>query len=166
MLLLTKSGSLPIDLINADSTQKAVKAAQINKFIQQVQVSQLTIQEDSRLWTYPLGIFLILGGLLCIIYIAINGTIICILDKRLNKVSIERQGLFNKEVEEAKISEIIGLDINTFTVEDSSSYNIIFRLESDNNLYLAAGPMFTAKSAEKTYGAIANFLNLENSNLI
>ncbi|WP_143845416.1 hypothetical protein [Nostoc sp. T09] len=165
LLLLTKSGSFSIDLINADSTQKKRLAAQITTIIQGSQVSQLSIHEDSRLWTYPLGLFLILSGFVCIIYIAINGTIICILDKKLNKVTIERQGVFSKDVMEAKLSEIVGLDIDTFTVDSSSSYNIVFRLDSENDIYLANGPMFTAQSADQTFEAIANFLNLEDSNL-
>ncbi|OUL28389.1 hypothetical protein BV378_07440 [Nostoc sp. RF31YmG] len=165
LVLLTKSGSFPIDLINADSTKKKRLAVQITTIIQESQVSQSTIHEDSRLWTYPLGIFLILGGSVCMIYITINRTIICILDKKLNKLTIERQGLFSKDIVEAKLSEIVGLDINAFTVDSSSSYNIIFRLDSENDIYLASGPMFTAKSADRTFEAIANFLNLENTNL-
>ncbi len=164
LVLLTKSGSIPINLVNADSRQKEAKAKQINAILQNSQVSQLTIHEDSRLWTYPLGIFLIIVGSICIIYLLINRKITCILDKKLNRITIERQGLFDKEIIETKLSKIVGLDIDAFTVENSSSYNIAFTMDNEDKIYLATGPMFTAKSAEKALNVIANFLNIEPSN--
>ncbi|WP_255515534.1 hypothetical protein [aff. Roholtiella sp. LEGE 12411] len=36
-----------------------------------------------------------------------------------------------------------------------------FNLLSDNDTYLAASPMLTAKNAEKTLNAIASFLKLD-----
>jgi hypothetical protein len=166
LILLMSDASVPIDLINADSTQKESKAAQINAFIKNSQEPKLTIYEDTRFWTYPLGLFLIASGAVCIIYLLMNNTIICILDKTLDKATIERKGWLGKEVFEAKLSEISGLNIDAVaidavTVTSSTSYNIVFNLVSHKNIYLAAGPMFTAKSAEQTIEAIANFLNLK-----
>ncbi|MBE9003335.1 hypothetical protein IQ274_35570 [Nostoc sp. LEGE 12447] len=164
LVLVTSNGSIPIDLVNADSTQKESKAAQINAYLKNSREAKLTIHEDSRLWTYPLGLFLIASGAVCIIYMLMNGTIICIFDKTLDKATIKREGWFGKEVVEAKLSEISGLNmdavaIDTVTGTSSTSYNIVLNLVSDKNIYLAAGPMFTAKSAEQTLNAIASFLN-------
>lgn len=166
LVLLTSDGSIPIDLVNADSTQKESKARQINAFLKNTREPKLTIHEDSRLWTYPLGLFLIASGAVCIIYMLMNNIIICIFDKTLDKATIKREGWFSKEVVEAKLSEISGLNmdavaINTVTGTSSSSYNIVLNLVSDKNIYLAAGPMFTAKSAEQTLDAIATFLKLD-----
>ncbi|WP_392479358.1 hypothetical protein [Nostoc sp. C110] len=164
LVLVTSNGSIPIDLVNANSTQKESKAAQINAYLKNSREAKLAIHEDSRLWTYPLGLFLIASGAVCIIYMLMNGTIICIFDKTLDKATIKREGWFGKEVVEAKLSEISGLNmdavaIDTVTGTSSTSYNIVLNLVSDKNIYLAAGPMFTAKSAEQTLNAIANFLN-------
>ncbi|MBD2203216.1 hypothetical protein H6G33_05535 [Calothrix sp. FACHB-1219] len=41
-------------------------------------------------------------------------------------------------------------------------YLILFKIQTGFLFYLATVPMFTAKSAEQTVNAIANFLNLEN----
>ncbi|MEH2186907.1 MAG: hypothetical protein V7K64_12165 [Nostoc sp.] len=167
LVLVTRDGSIPIDLVNADSTQKESKAAQINAFLKKnSREAKLTIHEDSRLWTYPLGLFLIASGAVCIIYMLMNNIIICILDKTLDKATIKREGWFGKEVVEAKLSEISGLNIDavaidTVTGTSSTSYNIVLNLVSDKNIYLAAGPMFTAKSAEQTLDAIASFLKLD-----
>ncbi|NEU80935.1 hypothetical protein [Nostoc sp. UIC 10630] len=164
LVLVTSNGSIPIDLVNANSTQKESKAAQINAYLKNSREAKLAIHEDSRLWTYPLGLFLIASGAVCIIYMLMNGTIICIFDKTLDKATIKREGWFGKEVVEAKLSEISGLNmdavaIDTVTGTSSTSYNIVLNLVSDKNIYLAAGPMFTAKSAEQTLNAIASFLN-------
>ncbi|MEH2177376.1 hypothetical protein [Nostoc sp.] len=164
LVLVTRDGSIPIDLVNADSTQKESKAAQINAFLKNSREAKLTIHEDSCLWTYPLGLFLIASGAVCIIYMLMNNIIVCIFDKTLDKATIKREGWFGKEVIEAKLSEISGLNIDavaidTVTGTNSTSYNIVLNLVSDKNIYLAAGPMFTAKSAEQTIDAIASFLN-------
>lgn len=166
LLLLTRDGSISIDLVNANSTQKKSKAAQINAFLKNSQKAKLTIYEDSRLWTYPLGLFLIASGAVCIIYMLMNNIIICIFDKTLDKATIKREGWFSKKVVEAKLSEISGLNmdavaIDTVTGTNSTSYNIVLNSVSDKNIYLAAGPMFTAKSAEQTVDAIATFLKLD-----
>ncbi|MGF1934593.1 MAG: hypothetical protein RM347_009350 [Nostoc sp. ChiQUE02] len=166
LVLLTSDGSIPIDLVNADSIQKESKAAQINAFLKNSREPKLTIHEDSRFWTYPLGFFLIASGAVCIIYMLMNNIIICIFDKISGKATIKREGWFGKEVVEAKLSEISGLNIDavtidTVTVTSSTSYNIVLNLVSDKNIYLAAGPMFTAKSAEQTVDAIATFLKLD-----
>ncbi|WP_104906079.1 hypothetical protein [Nostoc sp. 'Lobaria pulmonaria (5183) cyanobiont'] len=78
-----------------------------------------------------------------------NNIIICIFDKTLDKATIERKGWLGQKVIEAKLSEISGLNmdavaIDTVTGTSSSSYNIVLNLVSDKNIYLAAGPMFTA----------------------
>ncbi|MBN3884302.1 MAG: hypothetical protein HWQ44_15385 [Nostoc sp. JL34] len=166
LVLLTNDGSVPIDLVNADSTHKESKARQINAFLKNSREPKLIIHEDSRLWTYPLGLFLIASGAVCIIYMLMNGIIICIFDKTLDKATIERKGWLGKEVVEAKLSEISGLNIDavaidTVTGTSSTSYNIVLNLVSDKNIYLAAGPMFTAESAEQTLDAIASFLKLD-----
>lgn len=160
LVLLTKSGAVIIDLVNADSTQKEAKAAEINRIIQNNQAGKVTIKEDSRLWTYPLGLLLIGSGAICIIYALINGKIICVLDKHLNQITIERQGFFGKGIEAAKLSDIVEINVDAFTVDSASSYNVVLYLAAENKLYLANGHMFTAKSAEQTVNAIANFLNL------
>lgn len=166
LVLLTSDGSVAIDLVNADSTHKESMAAQINAFLKNSREPKLTIHEDSRLWTYPLGLFLIASGAVCIIYMLMNGTIICIFDKTLDKATIERKGWLEQELIEAKLSEISGLNmdavaIDTVTGTSSTSYNIVFNLVSDQNIYLAAGPMFTVTSAEQTLDAIASFLKLD-----
>ncbi|MEH2167290.1 MAG: hypothetical protein V7K41_11565 [Nostoc sp.] len=163
LLLITRDGSIPIDLVNADSTHKESKARQINAFLKNSQEPKLIIHEDTRFWTYPLGFFLIASGAVCIIYLLMNNIIICIFDKTLDKATIERKGWLGQEVIEAKLSEISGLNmdavaIDTVTGTSSNSYNIVLNLVSDKNIYLAAGPMFTAKSAEQTIEAIASFL--------
>ena len=95
-----------------------------------------------------------------------NNIIICIFDKTLDKATIKREGWFGKEVIEANLSEISGLNMEAFTIDtitgtSSTSYNIVLNLASEKNIYLAAGPMFTAKSAEQTIEAIASFLKLD-----
>ena len=164
LLLLTRDGSIPIDLVNADSTHKESKAKQINAFLKNSQEPKLTIHEDTRLWTYPLGFLLIASGAVCIIYLLMNNIIICVFDKTLDKATIERKGWLGQEVIETKLSEISGLNmdavaIDTVTGTSSTSYNIVLNLVYDKSIYLAAGPMFTAKSAEQTIKAIASFLN-------
>ncbi|MEH2081449.1 MAG: hypothetical protein V7K89_16050 [Nostoc sp.] len=166
LVLMTRNGSIPIDLVNADSTYKESKAKQINAFLKNSQEPKLTIHEDTRLWTYPLGLLLIASGTVCIIYLLMNNIIICIFDKTLDKATIERKGWLGQEVIEAKLSEIAGLNMDAVTIDtvtgtSSSSYNIVLNLVSDKNIYLAAGPMFTAKSAEQTIEAIASFLKLD-----
>ncbi|MEH1842486.1 MAG: hypothetical protein V7L20_28085 [Nostoc sp.] len=166
LVLLTRNGSVIIDLVNADSTHKESNARQINAFLKNSRESKLIIHEDSRLWTYPLGLFLIASGAVCIIYMLMNNIIICIFDKTLDKATIKREGWFGKEVIEAKLSEISGLNMNavaidTVTGTSSTIYNIVLNLASKKNIYLAAGPMFTAKSAEQTIEAIASFLKLD-----
>ncbi|MEH2104953.1 hypothetical protein [Nostoc sp.] len=166
LVLLTSDGSVPIDLVNADSTHKESKARQINAFLKNSREPKLTIHEDSRLWTYPLGLFLIASGAVCIIYMLMNSIIICIFDKTLDKATIKRKGWLGQEVIEAKLSEISGLNMDAVTIDtvtgtSSTSYNIVLNLVSEKNIYLAAGPMFTATSAEQTIDAIASFLKLD-----
>ena len=166
LVLVTIDGPITINLVNADSTHKESKAAQINTFLRNSREPKLTIHEDTRLWTYPLGLFLIASSAVYIIYLLMNNIIICIFDKTLDKVTIERKGWLGQKVIEAKLSQISGLNmdtgaIGTLTGTSSSSYNIVLNLVSDKNIYLAAGPMFTAKSAEQTIEVIASFLKLD-----
>jgi hypothetical protein len=69
---LTKNGSFNIDFINADADQKEAYAKKINAFLQDSQATKFNIGEDSRLWAYPLGIVLIAGGAICVVYVLMN----------------------------------------------------------------------------------------------
>jgi hypothetical protein len=161
--ILTKDGSFTVDFINADAVQKEAYAKQINAFLQDSQATKFNIREDSRLWAYPLGMVLIACGAICVVYVLINGQIVCTFDKTLGKMFIKRNSWFGDSVIEAKLREILGVDIDAVGVNRSTSYNIVIKLESEEEIYLSAGPMFTADSAEKTFEAIAHFLQLETT---
>jgi hypothetical protein len=92
-----------------------------------------------------------------------NGQIVCTFDKTLGKVIVKRDSWVGDSVIEAKLREILGVDIDVVRVNRSNSYNVVIKLESEEEIYLSAGPMFTADSAEKTFEAIANFLQLEST---
>ncbi|BAT54426.1 hypothetical protein NOS3756_33950 [Nostoc sp. NIES-3756] len=160
---MTKNGSFNIDFINADADQKEAYAKKINAFLQDSQATKFNIGEDSRLWAYPLGIVLIAGGAICVVYVLMNGQIVCTFDKTLGKVIVKRDSWVGDSVIEAKLREILGVDIDVVRVNRSNSYNVVIKLESEEEIYLSAGPMFTADSAEKTFEAIANFLQLEST---
>jgi len=161
LLLLTNNGVFTIDLINADRTQKENYAIQINNFLKNSQATTVNIHEDSRLWTYPLGLLLIAGGAVCIVYMQMNGKIVCILDKTLGKATINREGWFSKDVTEVKLREILGINMEAANVESATSYYVTFNLENRDDIYLTSGPMFTANSGTQTIEVIASFLQLE-----
>ncbi|WP_066381615.1 hypothetical protein [Anabaena sp. CA = ATCC 33047] len=162
-LLLTNQGSFPINLINADRTKKETYATQINDFLKNSPATTLTIQEDSRFWTYPLGLLLIAAGGGCIIYMQMNAKIVCSFDKVLGKATINRQGWFSQAVTEVKLKEILGINIDAATVGRGTNYYVLLNLDNEEQIYLASGPMFTAKSAAQTVEAIASFLKLQTN---
>ncbi|MEA5572017.1 hypothetical protein [Calothrix sp. UHCC 0171] len=161
LIIQTSRGYIAIDLINADFTEKEARAAQINTFLKTPQEPQLIVYEDSRLWSYPLGLFLIASGAVIIIYRMRNGIIICVIDKSFGKITINRKSCFGNEALEVKLADVVGIKLDTFQVKNSKSYNVSFKLASDKYIYIAVDPMFTAKSANKIIENIASFTNIQ-----
>jgi hypothetical protein len=159
-VLQTTHGSVLINLLNADSTQKESFATQINTFLQTPQEQKLMIGEDSRFWTYPLGLLMIAGGAICINSILRQRKIICIVDKTVGKIIIERQSLLGNKIIEAKLSEIRSIELSSFELDSVSSYNVRFILDSTRYIDLATVSMFTAQTANQIIETIASFINL------
>ncbi|MEH2066968.1 MAG: hypothetical protein V7K47_02150 [Nostoc sp.] len=159
-VLQTTQGSVLINLLNADSTQKKAKAVQINTFLKTPQEQKLTIGEDSRLWTYPLGLFMIAGGAVCIASILRQKKIICIVDKTIGKITIERQSWLGNKIAEAKLSEILAIELNLFEFDNISSYNIRLILANNHYIDLATASIFTATTANQIKETLTSFINL------
>jgi hypothetical protein len=160
LVVQTTRGSVTINLVNADFTDKEAKAAQINTFLKIPQEKKLIIAEDSRLWTYPFGLFLITSGAACIIYMMMNTSIICVVDKSVGKITINRKSWLGNTVLEAKLVDVVGIKLHTFQVNNAQSYNVSLKLKYGKHIYIAAGAMFTDESAAKIIENIASFANI------
>jgi hypothetical protein len=160
LIIQTNRGSVELELVNADFTDKEAKAAQINTFLNTPQEKKLTIAEDSRLWTYPFGLLLIASGAVIIIYMMRNTSIICVVDKNVGKITINRQSWFGNTVLEAKLADVVGIKLHTFQVNHTQSYNVSLKLKSGKHIYIATGAMFTDESATKIIENIASFANI------
>ncbi|WP_138498404.1 hypothetical protein [Nostoc sp. PA-18-2419] len=159
-VLQTTHGSVLINLLNADSTKKEAKAAQINTFLKIPQEQNLTIGEDSRLWTYPLGLLMIAVGAVCIASILRNKKIICVVDKTVGKITIERQSWLGNQILEAKLSEIVTIELNSFEFDNILSYNIRLILADNHHIDLATASIFTATTANQIKETLTSFINL------
>lgn len=67
LVLLTRSGKIRVNLVNADGEDKQAIASRINNFVKNPTEKTITIQEDLRGLAYSLGAFIVIGGLLLIL---------------------------------------------------------------------------------------------------
>jgi hypothetical protein len=68
--------------------------------------------------------------------------------------------LFFNAVLEAKLADVVGIKLHTFQVNNAQSYNVSLKLKSGKHIYIAAGAMFTEKSATKIIENISSFANI------
>jgi hypothetical protein len=160
LIIQTNRGSVELDFLNADFADKEAKAAQINTFLNTPQESKLVIAEDMRLLGYAFGLFLIAGGAIGIVYQMMNMNIICIVDKNVGKITIDRKSWLGNEVLEAKLMDVVEIKLHTFQLNNTQSYNVSLKLRSGKSIYIATGSMFTYESATKTIENIASFANI------
>jgi hypothetical protein len=111
ILLLTTAGEIPFAELQArykvsTSDQKLID--KINRFIRNPQVASLQVKQDNRWIAYLFGGVAILSGstLLGIALLVTESMIICVFDKTLGQMVLQKQRLFSRETVQRQLQDI------------------------------------------------------------
>jgi hypothetical protein len=103
--LLTNNGNIPLTDYYSSGKSHFQRAKQINEFIRNQKQMSLIIKQDDRWFFLPLSLFLLVG--IGCIYSTINlkTQTDCIFAKKLNRMYLKRQSIWQKIVSESDISQ-------------------------------------------------------------
>lgn len=159
VVLLTKDGVVR-PIANTSPNDGTVKtwAKEIEAFLQDPQKQELLIKYDYRFLACLYASLFVIAGLS--IAILLGKVLICHIDKRLGKLTLEYHGLFNKSQEEYKIRDIQFMTVQKTSSKSGSTYRVAMVMQSGEQIpftyYYSSG----LHGKKKIVDNISRFLNL------